>query len=318
MPEFWQDVTTRADASNGIWQTFNPTFKAGELTLAAHQADTVLLATRNQEKVTQEGVADAARDARNANLAVIRDLAIRVPRAFEATLPPEDSLMDDIELLRNTPLDGAADIQSRGQDVLTLWTNGNLHRAAQSPAQAALVVGGKAVAVLQAALTGVQPLEATLSTERGALSKARSTLRTLTAKVDRNNKRWYLAWLAEYLPGTPENDALSLIDTGSPANPPPPPPPPPPAPTALEIASFVVDDPVATTLTYDPAGGADATTLILQYKLPGEPDFGHDTVVVRPAQQVVNNDFSAALVVFRTVVSNGTGSATSGEQSIQF
>lgn len=50
----------------------------------------------------------------------------------------------------------------------------------------------------------------------GPLSAKRRALRSLTVKVDRNNKRWYLAWQAEYLPGTPENDALSLIDTGSP------------------------------------------------------------------------------------------------------
>ena len=153
--------------------------------------------------------------------------AIRVPRAFEATLPPEDSLMDDIVLLRHTSLDNMPDIQARGQDVLTLWVNGHAHRAAQTPAQPALAVGGKTLADLQTALAAVQPLEQVLATQRGALSAKRSALRSLTVKVDRNNKRWYLAWQAEYLPGTPENDALSLIDTGSPGGgggtPPPPP-----------------------------------------------------------------------------------------------
>ena len=53
MPQFWQTAQERADASNGVWQTFNPTFKVGELTLALHQADAAALPVRNQEKVTR-------------------------------------------------------------------------------------------------------------------------------------------------------------------------------------------------------------------------------------------------------------------------
>ena len=61
-----------------------------------------------------------------------------------------------------------------------------------------------------------------------------------------------------------------------------------------------------------------AEELHLQYQLPGEADFGHDNLAVQPSQQVVDAAFSGALVVFRTVVTNATGSATGGEQSVQF
>lgn len=127
---------------------------------------------------------------------------------------------------------------------------------------------------------------------------------------------------SQYDEGTAEREIIDAVPlqppTGGGGGGGTPPPPPVPAPTALEIASLVVDDPVAATVTYVPGSGADATTRTLQYKLPADADFGHDTPVVLPAQQVVDNDFSAALVVFRTVVTNVTGSATGGEQSLQF
>ncbi len=93
---------------------------------------------------------------------------------------------------------------------------------------------------------------------------------------------------------------------------------PPPAPTPLEIATLVADDPVTVTVTYVTGGGVGADELHLQYKLPGEADFGHDNLVVLPSQQIVDSAFTGALVVFRTLLTNATGTTTSGEQSLQF
>jgi hypothetical protein len=114
-------------------------------------------------------------------------------------------------------MDRQSAVTTRGTDVKALWLEANAERAAQIPSEPALVVGGKTVAMLGTALDAVQGLNDAVSVAEGELSKRRSALRALTDKVDRNNKRWYLAWLAEYLPGTPEHDALSLIDMGSPA-----------------------------------------------------------------------------------------------------
>ncbi len=51
-----------------------------------------------------------------------------------------------------------------------------------------------------------------------------------------------------------------------------------------------------------------------QTKLPGEPDFGHDTPLVRPAQTASNTAFEQALIAFRTKLLNAEGT-TYGEPS---
>ena len=281
MAENWQIVLERANGSNGIWQTFNPGFLVGELTLALHEADAVALPTRQAEKVAQESMTDASRDTRDANYALIKDLAVRVPRALEATLPAANPLIDDIERIRTMELNGMKTIQLRGTDVKTLWNKGNTYRATLTPAQGPLLVGGKTVGDLTAALNAIQGLDDAISNQEGQLSERRSILRNLTMRVDRNNKRWYLAWVAEYLPGTPEHDALSLIDTGSPGGEPAPGEPPlPTAPGGATLGSVTVDDTAAITVAGMAAPGA--TSFDVQLLAPGETEFSDHTTAPGP------------------------------------
>jgi len=146
------------------------------------------------------------------------------------------------------------------------------------------------------------------------------TANGLARTLEDVNEGWYEAATVVFAAGTPQGDLIRgqvpTTYTGG-GSVPPPPPPPPPAPTALEIDTLVMDDPSAVTVSYVAGGGANATVRTLQYKLPGEADFGHDAPVVLPSQQVVDNAFGGALVTFRTVVSNVTGEAISTEQTIQ-
>lgn len=48
------------------------------------------------------------------------------------------------------------------------------------------------------------------------------------------------------------------------------------------------------------AGGAGAVTIVVQWKGPGEADFGHDTPAVRPEQTLSNAAWAGAGVDFRT------------------
>ena len=76
---------------------------------------------------------------------------------------------------------------------------------------------------------------------------------------------------------------------------------------ALEITSAVSSGATEATLTYANAGGAGAVTILLQWKGPGEADFGHDTPVARPVQVLTNAAWAGQTVEFRTKAVNGVG-----------
>lgn len=159
---------------------------------------------------------DAARASRDTTLALIEDLAIRLPRKLDGELAPDDPMHSDLEDIRNIKMDSFDSIQDRGQRVLSVWTKVNARNAATVPVLPAVTAGGQAVAILSAALTALPVKEHAVEDARAVLNDRRSAVRTLAGKVDRNNKRWYAAWQGEFVPGTPAGDALSQIDTGAP------------------------------------------------------------------------------------------------------
>lgn len=217
----WDNIHNRGQATVGIWQTFNPSFTVGEVTLASHSADVAAMPATAQVVATQEDVIDAARATRDVNMAIVRDLSIRLPRAAEGSLAPGDPLRKDIRDIRLIEPSSLDHIPARGRRTLSFWLALNAKRAAMTPAQPVLTVakvgvaGQWAVADLQAALTGLETLEQGVEIQRSELSKKRSLRDVLAEKVDTNNKRWYEMWGANYPPGTPEGDALVQIDTGS-------------------------------------------------------------------------------------------------------
>ncbi len=125
---------------------------------------------------------------------------------------------------------------------------------------------------------------------RSALSDVRSALRTLADRVDRNNKRWYAAWQGTFPVGTPENDALSQIETGGSGGSgggTPPPPPPPVGPGVPVLDSAINSGVVTLTMT-----ATGATLFNVYQRTPGEVDFvlvagavlsGWDSAALTPA-----------------------------------
>ena len=90
-------------------------------------------------------------------------------------------------------------------------------------------------------------------------------------------------------------------------------------PAALEIDSAVVAGPTMVTLNYATHGGAGAMLLIVQWKGPGEADFGHDLPVVRPSQVLANAAWAGATVQFRTKVMDAAAHTVfSAVQSVSF
>jgi hypothetical protein len=240
--------------------------------------------------------------------ATIKDLSTRLPRKLDGDLPADDPFHGDLDTIRGVEMTSPDTIAERGRMVLSLWNKYNARLAAQSPPVAALTVGGLTAGDLDAALTALPEKTQAVEDQKAALSDRRSELRTLAATVDTDNKRWFAAWQGEYSTGTPENDALSQIDTG----------PVTPAPSALEISTATATAATTARLTYTAGGGAHATTLALQWKLPTDAEFGNDTPVVQPHQDVTNPAFAGKLVTFRTVATNSVDSTISAEKTVQF
>lgn len=212
----WQVIQQRGQETLAVWQTFAPAFTVGALTFASHQTNVQALPAASQAMQTQQDALDAARAARDATAGTVRDLAVRLPRKLDGDLPPGDALHGDLEDIRTIEMTGLDTVLLRGQRTISLWTKVNARHAAATPPVPAVTVGGGTLANLTAAAAGLPGAEQEVENERSELSDRRSDLRTLAATVDSANKRWYAAWQGEFPAGTPEGDALSQIDTGSP------------------------------------------------------------------------------------------------------
>ncbi len=307
MPEFHQEAHQRGQQSIGVWGTFDPSFRVGALTLTAHTTDVGLLVTQADARGSQQDVLDDAMLARDGSFNAIRDIIIRVPQLIEATLDEDDPLHDDLDDVYAINPNSQASLQERARRVVSLWTRANTARLGHSPPPplGPLLLGSIGVADLQTLLANHPGLLQTVENERSELSQKSSLLNTTARRVDRNNKRWYLAWSKFFPVGSPENNALSQVDTG----------PTTPLPSAVEIDTLVASgNNVA--VTYVAGGGAHATTIVLLYQIVGtDPDFGHATPVDLDGQTV--GPFPpGADIHFKTRASNSTGDTDSAVKSI--
>jgi hypothetical protein len=307
MNDSWQTILQRQQQTNAVWTQHSPTFTVGGLTPAAHAADGALLEPRAQAVVTAEDAVDTARNARDAAVALITDLAIRAPRKMDGELAVRDPFHADLKHIRVVEITGLETAVTRGQRTLSLWEKLNARNAAAVPVLPPLLVGGKTVADLAAALAGLPALTQAVENQTSALNDRRSELQALKERVYSNNIRWYAAWEGEFLPGSPERAALSQIDTGSDT----------PQPKALEIDSLAAVDATTVQVNYAAEGGDHATTMLLYYYVVGQPEWGKSVAIQRPSQQVSDVDFEQGLVRFRTTTANSTGEADSAAKEIQ-
>jgi hypothetical protein len=211
----WQKVHQRGQQTAAVWGTHAPAFKVGGTTLAQHEADLAALQPLAQLVEDQQEVVDDMRNVRDDTLALIKDLATRLPRKLDGELAPEDPWHDDLVTIRNVEMTGLETIVKRGQQVLAVWEKFNAREAAATPARPPLLVGGKTAANLDAAIGGLAAKTKPVETAISVLNDRRSDLRAAVATAHRTNIRWFAAWSAEFAEGSPEHDALSQIDTGS-------------------------------------------------------------------------------------------------------
>jgi hypothetical protein len=307
MQEYWEITQARALATVSVWN-LQPTFTLQGLTLSQHTANTAALASTATTRAQKEGDLSDARQSLYDAFEKMTDMNTRVPGAIEGMLSPDDDLHGQIDLVYAEDSAGSqAAVLRRGRLVQGLWTDFNARRAAQTPALPPLVVSYKkknsdvpavdvTVADMVAMVTAGPVAQTAVADGQREVNKIKTALRALESKVDRDNKRWYQAWMKLFPQGTPEGDAaFSQVPTESGVS----------APVALEIDSATANSDRTVLLTYATSGGDHATTLELQWKLESEGDFGHSTPITRPTQTV--GPFPAnATVTFRTRVANSS------------
>lgn len=215
MAEYWEPIRDRGNDTNAVWNEFNGGFTVGTLTLADHVADVALFEATVQARDDAEDDYDQAIDAKDGNLATLASLNTRAVSVIRGNLEEGDALLLELQDVSGMPNQGGGKIMARGRKLSTLWKKVNTARGAGSPPLPSLEVGGAAVAAVDAALSANEPLLKGVAEKLSAWSSARSALKALANRVDKNNKRWYEAWSGNYAPGSAEYEALSQIDTES-------------------------------------------------------------------------------------------------------
>ncbi len=314
MKEYWEITQERGVATLAVW-SMQTTFELRGLTLPQHTTNVGALTGLAQTRAAQEGNLSDVRAERDDTLAKLRDANVRVPGIIDGVLTADDDLHGQLDLVYavETNVSQASDLR-RARLLGGLWADFNAKLAADTPPKPPLILAYKKagsddppVNVTQENLLDlIEDCEQVQSDEAAAIrevSKAKTALRTAERKVDRDNKRWYLAWLKMYPPGTPEGDAAKNQVPAEQGTPPPNP---------LDIVSLTVNADRTVTLLYPANGGEHATTLELQWRLPGDEDFGHSVAVQRP-QQTVGPFTAGATVTFRTRGANSTPGVILGE-----
>ncbi len=214
----WQTILARGQQTVGVWTQFAPAFNVDDLTLALHEADVNALAPLGLIVEQKQDAVDDARTARDATAKAIGDFGVRMARKLDGELSPADPFHRDLEDIRSVAFDSIPGTLSRGQKTVSLWEKYNARRAAATPAKPALTVGGRTLALYKADVEALPGKTLGVEKAESVLRDARGDLRTLAARVDSNNKRWYAAWSGEFAAGSPERMALGQIDTGSPGS----------------------------------------------------------------------------------------------------
>lgn len=307
MKEYWEITHERGVATYAVW-ALAPAFELRGLTRAQHLARVDSLPGLAQARDSRETELSNAFSTRDTRFAQLGELDVRVPAIIEGMLTEDDELHGQLDAIRAVDVDVSEDQKlRRGRLVRELWEDYNAVLAALVPPVAALLVPYRApgsdapavnvgLAAFDALIAACLQAQAGVAAAQTAVTNAKGDLRKAEAKADRDNKRWYLAWCRMFPEGTQEGDAArSDVPTEAGTLPP----------VALEIASLAASLARLVTLTYPASGGEHATTLELQYRLPGEVEFGHSTPVVRP-EQTVGPFPAGSTVTFRTRGANST------------
>jgi hypothetical protein len=203
-------------------------------------------------------------------------------------------------------------ILSRARALYPVWVRANTALAALTPPAAPITrpIQGtpQTAALLKALLDGFTDVSKEQDDQEAMLDKKRSELRALDRQTDQLSKNWYQVVKNTYDPGSAVYEALASIpvETRTPA----------PDPIDLQPLEQGGDDGLHVLVSYEPGGGAHATTKEVEYMVEGvDADFGH--AVDLDASGNLLGPFTVGQVVrVRTKVSNSSGARTSAVRMI--
>jgi hypothetical protein len=309
MTEFWEVTRERGIATVSVWE-LDKKFALRDLTLRNHQMQVAQLDELARARAEQQVILSAARNTRDAAFDQLKEIIVRVPGILEGMLEPESELHSHLRLIYNVA--GSFTEESalrRGRLTLGLW---NKYNEELPEGIAPLVLRQNGTEGIDAAgfellllKTCVQAQQSLANAERD-LSTVKSELALLEGKVDRDNKRWYKAWIKNHVAGTREGDAArSQIPTEQGT----------PIPDPQEIAALYPQPDQRIWVDYVQDGGGHATTLELQWRLASEPEFTQSAPVKLPSQFIGPFPPGNGVVV-RTRTTNSSGVTLSAEKSI--
>ena len=311
MKEFWEITHDRGVDTQAVWG-MQPDFAINKLNKTQHAALTDSLPTLAEARDAAENNLTTSISAKETTFRKLKDVAVRLPGILDGTLEDDDELKDQLDAIYAIePNISEAHVLRRCRLLMPFWEDVDEARANASPPLAVMTIKYQGEELNQGAFASAVALSIAQQKDEAEkqrlVTNAKSALRTADRKTDRGNKRWYKSWMNTYPIGTDEGDAAQeQIETEQGVA----------APTALEIleVSAVADH--SAHLDLDPAGGNHATTKELQYKLPGETEFGHTTPITGNTMNA--GPFTVgATVTFRTRVSNShPGSVTSEPKSV--
>ena len=306
MNEYFDITYARGLETQSVW-AMKPLFELNNLTRTQHAALNDTIPVLAQSRDDAENNLTTAISTKTTSFTKLAAIAIRLPGMMDGSLADDDPLKDQLDAITHIDTHiSEAHVLRRCRLVLPFWNDVNAARAALVPPKAEVtldylgevgVTVGNFASTIAAAL-GAQKAE---GDRQHDVTVAKGLLRTADRKTDRANKRWYKAWMKAYPLGTPEGDAAaSQITTEEGTSDPEP----------LEILTLAPLADHTIHIDLDPAGGAHATTKTLQYKLPGETEFGHATPIT--ALTMLIGPFTAgATVNVRTVVANSNAGTVS-------
>jgi hypothetical protein len=311
MKEYWEITHDRAVPTQAVWG-LQPAFELNNLTRAQHGTLTDSLPTLAQTRDTAENNLTDAISAKENHFIKLRNLAVRLPGLADGMLEDGDDLKDQLDKIFAVDADvSEAHTLRRCRLILPFWTDINTARAAVVPPKAALTLDYLGVAVTVAdfstTMDNAVAAQKTEAERQRDVTKAKGDLRAADRKLDRANKRWYLAWLKAYPEGTPEGDAaLADIPTEQGAA----------QAQALQILTLTALADHTVRVNLDPNGGAHATTKELQTMLPGETEFGH-TIPITGNEMIIGPYAAGITVNVRTRVANSNpGTVNSTPKSV--
>lgn len=269
--EYWEVTKNRAQLTRAAWEANLPTQKIGTHTCADLEAWIAEFEPLVQERTLAQDNLDEAYRAQSGDLLKMKILGSRVPAILEAMLEDNEALMKDLRQVYATQPRTENTTLQRARLLVPVWLRANAALAAlpepQPPVTRTIQGQAYTAAMLKALIDNYSSRVAETNDKQEALDTKRTALRSLDARVDNLNKRWYKFVKNSYDPGTPPYDSLNGIPT-EPGTP---------APETVEIDTITQggEEGTQVLVAYIPGGGAHATTKKVLYKLPGETGFPH-------------------------------------------